>query len=158
MRGEAVVELRTDRPGQRFAPGQVLLAEPGRVLTIVSSRPHQRRWLVTFEGIRDRDGIEALRGVDLEVEMDSEPADDDPDVFADADLVGLDALDADGLALGVVRAVEHLPMHDLLVVVTPDGRAVHVPFVSAIVPDVDLARRRLWLDPPVGLFDAEDAS
>lgn len=158
VRGEAVVEPRTDRPRERFAPGQVLLTGSGRSLTIRSSRPHQQRWLLAFEGVRDRTDVDALRGAVLEVDAGSDPPADEEDVFADADLVGLEARAGDGSVLGVVRSVEHLPMHDLLVVATPDGRGVQVPFASAFVPHIDLERGWLLLDAPPGLLDDEAGS
>lgn len=154
VRGEAVVDPRTDLPQQRFAAGQVLLTDAGARLRVVSSRPHQKRWLLAFEGVDDRDAVDALRGIDLRVDVAGEQL-DEPDVFADADLVGLRARSRAGDPLGVVRAVEHLPMHDLLVVVTADGREVLVPFAAAIVPRVEPSEGWLLVDPPPGLFDDE---
>jgi 16S rRNA processing protein RimM len=49
-------------------------------------------------------------------------------------------------------AVEHLPAQDLLVVRRPDGARRMVPFVAAIVPEVDVAAGRLVIDPPPGLI------
>lgn len=154
VRGEAVVESRTDRPQQRFAAGQVLLTDAGARLRVVSSRPHLKRWLLAFEGVDDRDAVEDLRGLDLRVDVGGEQP-DEPDVFADADLVGLHARSRAGDLLGVVRAVEHLPMHDLLVVVAPDGREVLVPFAAAIVPRVEIGEGWLLVDAPSGLLDDE---
>ena len=62
----------------------------------------------------------------------------------------------DGTTVGVVREVVHLPSQDMLVVVADDQREVLVPFVSAIVPSVDVSARLIVIDPPVGLLDAED--
>jgi len=58
--------------------------------------------------------------------------------------------------IGIVREVAHLPSQDVLVVATPDEREVLVPFVEAIVPIVDIANRRIVIDPPAGLLDPED--
>jgi 16S rRNA processing protein RimM len=156
VRGEAAVDPRTDRPEQRFAPGQVLATPHGRTLTVLTSRPHASRWLLRFEGVDDRDDVDALRGTDLLVDVAGETAEDDEDVFADLVLVGLAARSRSGDVLGEVSAVEHLPMQDLLLVRTPDGRDVRVPFVAAIVPRVDVDAGWLLVDPPSGLFD-EDA-
>jgi 16S rRNA processing protein RimM len=154
VRGEAAVEARTDRPQQRFTPGQVLASADGRRLTVLTSRPHANRWLLRFDGVDDRDDVDALRGVDLLVDVVDETEPDD-DVFADVVLVGLAARSSSGDELGQVAAVEHLPMHDLLVVRTPDGRDVRVPFVSAIVPEVDVSAGWLLVDPPAGLLDED---
>jgi 16S rRNA processing protein RimM len=55
--------------------------------------------------------------------------------------------------LGVVEDVVHPPGADLLVVRRPDGGETLVPFVQEIVPTVDLASRRVVVDPPEGLFE-----
>jgi len=54
-----------------------------------------------------------------------------------------------------VSEVVHLPAQDLLAVRTPEDRDVLVPFVSAMVPEVDLVARRIVIDPPEGLLDGE---
>jgi len=154
VRGEAAVQPRTDRPERRFAPGQVLSTPHGRTLTVLTSRPHASRWLLRFDGVHDRDDVDALRGADLLLDVSDEPAADD-DVFADVALVGLAARSVAGDLLGEVAAVEHLPMHDLLLVRTCDGREVRVPFVAAIVPRVDVEAGWLLVDPPAGLFDED---
>ena len=58
----------------------------------------------------------------------------------------------DGTEVGVVEDVLHLPHGDVLVLARPEGEAL-VPFVRAVVPDVDLAARRVVLDPPPGLLE-----
>lgn len=154
VRGEAVVEARTDRPQERFAPGRVLLTDRGDQLRVMSSRPHGDRLLVQFDGMADRDAVDAVRGVLLEAEVDEVPG-DEPDVYADVSLVGLEARLLSGEVIGVVRAVEHLPMQDLLVVRLHSGRDVRVPFVAAIVPSVDVEAGAVLLDPPGGLLDTQ---
>ncbi|MGH3900751.1 MAG: ribosome maturation factor RimM, partial [Pseudonocardiaceae bacterium] len=54
--------------------------------------------------------------------------------------------------LGTVREIVHAPASDLLVLDTARGDAL-VPFVRAIVSEVDLANGRVVLDPPAGLLD-----
>jgi 16S rRNA processing protein RimM len=159
--GELVIDVRTDEPEQRFRPGSVLVTDPGRAapgpvpnkLTIQTVRPHQGRLLVVFDGVHDRTLADNLRGVLLCVDSDDVPATDDPDEFHDYQLVGLAAVTPDGEALGEVVRVEHAPASELLVLRRPDGRTALVPFVKAIVPDVDLAGRRVVMTPPEGLFD-----
>jgi 16S rRNA processing protein RimM len=156
VRGEVVVDTRTDRPEQRFAQGQTLATASGASLVVSSSRPHAGRWLLRFAGVEGRDAVEALRGTDLMVETAHGDTDEDDDLFADVALIGLQArLDA-GEALGTVRAVEHLPMQDLLVIRTTTGRDVRVPFVRAIVPDVDVGGGWLRVRPPTGLLEVEE--
>lgn len=172
IRGEVTVEVRTDEPDDRFAVGSALIADstaaggpdpdpaavgvPVRVpdrLTVEAARWHQGRLLVLFEGVYDRNLAEVLRGVLLCVESAdvAEPA--DPDEFNDHQLVGLAVVTPDGERLGEIARIEHAPASDLLVLRRPEGRTALIPFVKAIVPEVDLAGGRVVVDPPGGLLD-----
>lgn len=164
VRGEVVVELRTDEPELRYAVGSRLVAErssppaPGAapvppVLTVEAVRPHLGRMIVAFEDIPDRDAADALRGVLLRVDRSALPAPGDPDEFHDHQLVGLAAVLPTGEPVGEVVRVDHAPAADLLVLGRPGGRTALVPFVKAIVPEVDLAAGRVVVDPPPGLLD-----
>jgi len=67
IRGEVTVEVRTDTPELRFAPGSVLETDPARLgpLTVAAARWHSGRLLLLAEGVHDRTGAEALRGLVL---------------------------------------------------------------------------------------------
>lgn len=158
LRGEVTVEVRTDDPEDRFADGAVLLTEPPErgPLTVAHARDHSGRLVIAFEGVDDRSAAERLRDTLLLLDVRTLPAIDDPDEFHDWQLRGLTAELADGSAVGVVDDVLHLPHGDVLVVRRPVGDAaeeVLVPFVRAVVPDVDLDGGRVVLDPPPGLLD-----
>ena len=153
--GEVAVDVRTDSPELRFAPGASVDTDPPErgPLTVSSTRWHSGRLLVSFAEVADRTTAEALRGTLLVADSATSPAAQDPDEFWDHQLVGLDVVTVKGAALGVVEDVAHPPGADLLVVRDAGGREVLVPFVSAIVPVVDLERRRLVVDPPEGLLE-----
>ena len=106
IRGEVVVQVRTDEPEQRFAPGSVLVTDRGPALTVESVRPHQGRLIVVFDGVYDRDLADELRGVELCVDSTSLTPPADPDEFHDHQLVGLAAVDTAGDALGEVVRVD----------------------------------------------------
>ncbi len=146
----------SDRP-ERTEVGATLVLEPpigtteaARPLVIVSSRPHQGRWLVRFDGIDDRTAAEALRGRFLTAEplASTAPAPDGSDpaeVLWVHELVGSHVRDATGIDRGKVVAVQANPAHDLLVL--ESGALVPVTFVTehgagAVVVDV-----------PDGLFE-----
>jgi 16S rRNA processing protein RimM len=160
IRGEVTVEVRTDDPDLRFAPGSVLATEPAAQgpLTISASRWHSGRLLVTFAGYADRDQAEDLRGTLLVIDSAEVTPAADPEEFHDYQLIGLDVLTSAGEPVGVVTDVLHQGQ-DLLVIRPPDGgaareqREVLVPFVAAIVPEVDVAAGRLVIDPPPGLLE-----
>jgi 16S rRNA processing protein RimM len=155
VRGEVVVDVSTDEPEARYAVGNVLATDPPGAgpLTVESVRPHHGRLLVAFEGIEDREATEHLRGVKLCVDSTDIPESDDPDEFSDFQLIGLVAVGQDGQRLGEVVRVDHGPAADLLVLRLPGGREALVPFVKAIVPEVDVAGGRLVLTPPGGLLE-----
>jgi 16S rRNA processing protein RimM len=155
VRGEVSVDVRTDAPEDRFTVGSVLVTDPTEAgpLTIETCRPHQGRMLVTFAGVADRDVADGLRGVLLCVDSASVPEPADPDEFNDHQLVGLRAETPAGDLIGTILRVDHAPASELLVVRLADGRQGLVPFVRAIVPEVDVAGGRVVLTPPEGLFD-----
>jgi 16S rRNA processing protein RimM len=156
VRGEVAVELRTDEPERRFAPGQALREEGGnRVFTVRSARDHAGRLLVRFAELADRAGAEAARGTLLiaTVEADEQPAEQGE--FYDRQLIGLRATTPDGAEVGRVGSVLHLPAQDVLEIETAAGRRL-VPFVEALVPDVDLEAGRLTVVDVAGLLDDRD--
>ncbi len=146
------MQVRTDSPERRFAPGARFGTDTGGMLTVDSVRPHAGSLLVRFAGVPDRSAAQALRGTLLTIEVGDLPELDDPDEYYDHQLEGLAAVGPGGALLGTVREVVHAPASDLLVLETEHGEVL-VPFVAAIVPEVDLAAGRLVLDPPAGLFD-----
>jgi len=155
IRGEVTVEVRTDVPEIRFAAGSVLFTDPADrgPLTVASTRDQNGRLMVAFDGVFDRNGAEQLRDTLLQVDASDVPPSDDPDEFHDTQLMGLVAHLPDGTRLGSVHDVLHLPHGDVLAVRREDGSEVLVPFVKAIVPEVDLASGRLVVDPPEGLLE-----
>ena len=141
VRGEVVVDLVSNRPERRLAPGSVL-SWGGGDLEVVGARPHQRRWLVTFAGVADREAAERLRGATL-----SAPAlGDENDVLWVHELVGVEVVDTTGRSHGRVEAVEANPASDLLVL--EGERLVPLVFVVARRPDGAVV-----VDPPAGLLD-----
>lgn len=174
LKGEVTVRLYTDDPEWRFEPGAALYSEDGETEYIVeNSRSTKDRWILKFEGCDDRNAAEALNGVELYGEPD------DPDDMLEAgewylrDLIGLEARMAADNGLGlpeghVVGTVVDVidGAQDLLSIrlanpvqtgTDKDGNPVLekkalVPFVEALVPDIDLEAGYLTLDPPGGLI------
>jgi 16S rRNA processing protein RimM len=159
IKGEVSVEVRTDEPELRLAPGAVLATDPASAgpLTIATGRVHSGRLMLRFEGVADRTAAEGLRGTLLIAEVDPRQTPEDPEEFYDHQLIDLDVVTADGREVGRIAEVTHLPYQDLLVVRRPDGGEVLVPFVSEIVPEIDLDEQRAVITPPPGLLDEADA-
>lgn len=161
IRGDVTVEVRTDDPELRFAAGTVLATEPAAAgpLTVGAVRWHSGRLLVSFAGVQDRDGAEELRGVQLVVDSGDLEEPPDPDSFRDYQLIGLTVTTAAGETVGQVADILHHGQ-DLLVITgngPRSGAEILVPFVAALVPEVDVAGGRLVIDPPRGLLDPDDA-
>jgi 16S rRNA processing protein RimM len=150
LRGEVFVEPRTDEPERRFAAGQVLGTGAGS-LTVADSRTHSGRLVVRFEEIADRTAAEASRGTELTCPVDPDEMPDDPEEFYDHQLAGLRVETPGGEAVGELDRVLHGAAQDLLVIRTPE-REVLFPFVSALVPEVDVAGGRIVIDDKPGLL------
>ena len=164
LRGEVTVQTHTDDPETRYAPGTVFEteAQPGtgvpRQLTLASARKHREVWLLGFAEIPDRTGAESLRGTRLFLDLDAvdHDADADDDGWYEHDLVGLTVQDPDGAVLGEVTGLVVGTVQDLLEVRLGDGREALVPFVEAIVTEVDTEAGHVVVDAPAGLFDLDE--
>ena len=154
VRGDVFVEPWTDAPDERFAAGAQLRTEPASAgpLLVEAYSTGGGKLVVHFAGCARREDAEALRGVQLLVAAGERPALEDPDEFYDTELVGLVARDPAGRAIGTVSDVSHAGGASYLAI-DVDGTQRLVPFVSAIVPSVDVAAGTVVVDAPDGLFD-----
>ncbi len=157
LKGALKLELYTDDPDGRFVPGATFTLQVpehsqwhGRTVTVREFRWMNSHPVVFFEGVDDRNAADTLVRAILWIEQD-EDAPDEPDAWYDHQLVGLDVV-RDGVVVGKVARVDHFPAQDLLVVSTGDDEVL-VPFVSAIVPEVDVEGGRVVVTPPAGLFE-----
>lgn len=152
------MDVRTDEPERRFAAGSSVVCGP-RTLKIAASRRHSGKWLISFEGFADRTAAESLHGLVLEVEIDPAELPGADDEFYDHQLVGLQARlgDANGAVVGTVTAVLHLPDQDTLAL-DVEGREVLVPFVTELVPVVDVRGGFVTVSDIPGLLDPTEAA
>jgi 16S rRNA processing protein RimM len=166
LRGDVVIGVRTDEPELRFAVGSRLDTDPADVgpLTVAGMRWHSGALIVRFSGVRDRDAAAALGGTWLSVDSGTLAAPDDPDEFRDHDLVGLSVRTAEGTVVGTVEDVLHHGQDVLAVRPLGPGHGgtaapgeILVPFVKAIVTEVDVAAGVVVIDPPPGLLNLDDA-
>jgi 16S rRNA processing protein RimM len=155
--GEVVVEVRTDDPDTRFAPGTTLRAKPSRGgperdYVVDSVREHSGRLLVRLDGVADRTAADSLRGTLFVVDSADLPPIEEPDEFYDHQLEGLQVVTTAGTPVGSVAEVLHTAAGELLSVRSEAGEVL-VPFVSAIVTSVSLADQTIEIDPPEGLLE-----
>jgi len=153
IRGEATIEVRTDDPDDRLAVGAVLLTEPAKKgpLTIASGRVHNGTLLLSFAGIPDRTAVEKLRDVLLIADVDVEAESDSDDSFHISKIIGCEVFLKNGERIGIVSDVLSSAAQDTLVV-DANGDDKLIPFVAEIVPDVDVANKRIVITPPEGLL------
>ncbi len=139
LRGEVTVTLTTNRL-ERLDEGAELATARGP-LRVASSRPHQDRFLVFFDGITTREEAEELRGHELL----AEPI-DDPDELWVHELIGSTVFDSEGTDHGMVVEVLENPASDLLQL--ESGTLVPVRFIVEFSPGA-----RIVVDAPDGIFD-----
>ncbi|WP_243696517.1 ribosome maturation factor RimM [Labedella gwakjiensis] len=158
LKGALKVELYTDDPSTRFTPGatfslQVPADSPwsGKSIELAELRWYNQQPVAFFVGIDDRTAAETLVKAILWVSLDPDALPEEENAWYDHQLVGLRVLHGDD-EVGRVARVDHFPAQDLLVVTTPAGEVL-VPFVSAIVPSVDVVAGTVIVTPPPGLFE-----
>ena len=175
LKGEVRLDIRTDDPEGRLAPGTSLPVQAPQGdagpagpapdhLTVARLRFDGARWFARFEEVGDRTAAEALRGARLLVDTstaDRDGADSaEDDAWYAHELIGLRAIrvvpealpDGETQHLGEVVDLEPGVAQDRLVVRTPDGERIAVPFVEALVPEIDPDAGTITLAPPGGLF------
>ena len=158
INGAVLVRPLTDDPENRWVAGAQFESDatPPRSYTVAEASPYRDDLLVTFTEVADRNGAEALRGTSFTIDPDDRRDLEDGEFWIE-DLVGCAVVDASGMSLGVVDEVVFGAAQDRLAVRTESGR-VEIPFVDAIVPEIDLERRMVMVTPPGGLFEPPESS
>ncbi len=158
LRGELRVLPLSDFPERFTRPGlRWLRSRQGEVRTtrLLSGRqlPGKELYVVRLEGCDDRSSAEALVGHHLLVDASDRPP-LEPGEFHVLDLVGLEVrLLPEGTALGRVTDLIHGGNDLLEIERSEDGRRLLIPFVEAIVPEVQLEQGWVGLTPPPGLLE-----
>ncbi len=138
MAGHVLVRPESDYP-ERYRPGSELTTDDGQVLTVERSQAREGSLLVRFASVTDRTAAEALSGRFLYVETgERRPLDEDE--FWPDEVIGMVVRSPNATDLGVVDDVVEGAAQYRLVVRGPDG-SFEVPFVLALVPEVDRVNR-----------------
>ena len=158
LKGAIKLELFTDDPGRRFVPGAVFTLQVptgsawhGKTIELVELRWYNQHAVGFFKDVPDRSTAETLAKAILWIDADVAEQSDEEDAWYDHQLVGL-AVMRDGVRIGTIGRLEHMPAQDLLIVKTPTGD-VMIPFVKAIVPSVDVKNGIVTITPPPGLLE-----
>ena len=131
LRGAVRVEVLTDRPGERFAPGAEVIAG-GRTLTVLEAASDGPGLRVRFAEVPDRTAAEALRDLDLEADVDRE-RDLEPDAVFWHELRGVRVTDGDGRDLGTIQDVYRAGGAEVIAVGGGDVRPFEMPVVHAFI-------------------------
>ena len=146
-----MVTPTTDDPNRWVAHAVMTTDEsPARSLEVSTVRSHHDNLLVRFDGIDDRNAAEGLRGVTFHVPARERRLLGEGEFWPDQ-LIECTVVDLAGEELGTVVGIEFGVAQDRLAVRTERGEVV-VPFVSEIVPSVDLEAGKITVVPPEGLF------
>ena len=152
--GDVVVRGMLVDAQERFVEGSILVTNEtqSRQLEIQGVRAHQGDYIISFGGIGDRNGAEALKGVQFTIDL-ADRRTLEPGEWWPEDLIGCAVASIDGEAIGVIVSIVPGTSQDRIVVERPDGSRGEVPFVAALVPAVDIANERVVVDLPGGLFE-----
>ena len=158
LKGAIKLELFTDDPGRRFVPGAVFTLQVptgsawhGKTVELVELRWYNQHAVGFFKDVPDRETAETLAKAILWINHDADEQSTEKDAWYDHQLIGL-AVHRDGVKIGTIARLEHLPAQDLLILKTSAGE-VMVPFVKAIVPSVDIKAGVVTITPPPGLLE-----
>ena len=157
IRGQVVVNLETDFPHERFQPGAEFLVTDTtgvRRLVIATVRFHNERPIIGFEGVADMNQAATLAGCELRIPVEQLtllPS----EMFYRHDLVGCAVDKADGSHVGEVTDVEGTLGGSRLVVSTGRGEVL-VPLAAEICRSIDVAGKRIVIEPPEGLLDLNE--
>ena len=151
LRGQVVIASDTDFGAERFAPGSKVWREDMTSLTVTEGHPQADRWVVGFENVTTVEEAEALRGTELRIPEEARmPL--GPGEYYLYDLVGCEVRTAAGVEVGRVQSV-YTGAGGALLGVDRDGAEVLVPLVKTMCPEIDVAARRIVIDPPEGLLE-----
>ncbi len=155
-RGELRVKAFTGDP-MALADYGPLYDVTGRAFEVLDIRPAKTVVVVRFRGVNDRNMAEALNGTTLFIDRSQLPQDLDEDEYYHSDLIGLEAIDAEGKKHGKVSAMFDFGGGDLLELTIPGKRPMLIPFTLAAVPQVDVKAGHIVIDPvAAGLIPDEN--
>ena len=155
VRGEVKVTAFTADPLALRAYGPLLRADGSPGLTLTAARPTKEGIVGRANEIQTKEQADALRGLKLYVPRDRFPAPDE-DEFYLADLIGLEARDAEDVVLGTVKAVQNFGADDVLEVApAAGGQTWYLPFTREAVPEIHSTEGWLRAVRPVEIGERE---
>ncbi|MCX2695230.1 MULTISPECIES: ribosome maturation factor RimM [Ochrobactrum] len=156
IRGEVRVKTFTDDPLAIADYGHLYDAQ-GKAYEVLEARAAKTVVVVRFKGVNDRNAAEALNGTELFIDRSQLHDDElDEDEFFQTDLIGLEAVDANGQSYGVVSALFDFGGGDLIELSLKGKRPMLIPFTEAAVPEIDFDKGTITVEPYAAGLIAED--
>lgn len=153
LKGMLKIKVFSDAPEKLMDYMPLCDAAGKKKFDFLTFQPHKNIYLVTVDGVHDRDAAEKLRGTKLYVPREHLPEIKDKNTYYHTDLVGLAAKDAEGSPLGKIIRVANFGAGDLLEIKPISGASYFVPFTKAVVPEVNIEMREATVIVPPGLLD-----
>ncbi|CAA6671358.1 unnamed protein product [Spirodela intermedia] len=179
----AFPELRFGEPGRRWLRTRISGKDDVRAMELTWGRSHsgQKTWILSFNGVDTVEEARQLIGSTILVKEGDRPELEEGEFYT-PDLYGMKVIlksslilyeifynilffnSGDGSEVGTVVNVVNYGSNDLLQVRLNETKGSHdgkgsagplvwVPFVEAIVPDVDIDNREIYITPPKGLLE-----
>lgn len=156
IKGEAKVGYSKNRQGFVMSLDHVFVKDGHayKRLEITSIRPNKTFLLIKFQGIDDINTLLEYKGALLFVEEATVRQNLEEDEFLIDELVGMEVLNIkDNHKLGFVIGVSNNGSSDLLSIKTNTKHVCLIPFVKAIVPEVSLKDKKIFINNIEGLLE-----
>ena len=162
LKGEVKVKIFTAAPEalRAYGPLQDAAGKSFAITALRSAKPGEA--VVSFSGITSREGAEALKGTELFIAREKLP-DADEEEFYHADLIGLEAWDADGRVLGKVSGIHNFGAGDVIEITrgsssgSPGGDTVLLAFTRETVPHIEIAQGHVKGHIVVAVLEEDEA-
>lgn len=154
LKGELKVTPLTDDPGYYEAHCRsVIMDTPDglRQFNVNSLHASGGHWILTLEGVTNRETADTLRGASLMLSTEQLKPLEPGEYFLD-DLIGCEVLTKDGMPLGSVQGLMETGAYTVLEIKGADGMVL-APMTPDVVETVDIAQRRISINPPPGLLE-----
>jgi 16S rRNA processing protein RimM len=149
VRGEVKLWSFTEEPAAVANYGPLETQDGTRCFEIETLRAAKDHFVARIAGVNDRDAAEKLRNIELYIPRARLPKIEEADTFYHADLVGLDAVTADGARVGTVHALHNFGAGDIIEIAPAGGGdPLMLPFNETTVPKIDVAARQIVVVPP----------
>jgi 16S rRNA processing protein RimM len=153
IKGQVKLHTITSRPEHLNRIKTVFLGDQRVATTLRRAVEHKHAVMIlTLAGVDDRTMADSLRGTEVYIrQQDAAPLDEDE--YFLHDLPGLQVETTAGEVLGIVSEVLETGANDVLVVKRTSGAEALIPMTREVIKALDLAAKRIVIEPIQGLLD-----